>query len=62
MLVKELLDVLPSNQACKLVYIISDEIEEVRGKASYIVNEHPYLMNYDVITAYVSNNILNICC
>lgn len=61
MLVKELLDILPSNQACKLVYIVGDEIEEVKGKASYILNEYPYLMNYEIVTAYSNNSTLNIC-
>ena len=63
MLLKELLEILPLNQACKVVYILGEEIVEVKGKASNIANNHLYLMDYEVSTAYTSsrNNCLNIC-
>lgn len=63
MLLKELLSVLPLNQACKVVYILGEELVEVKEKASNIANNHPYLLDYEVAVAYASSkdNFINIC-
>ena len=63
MLLKELLQILPLNQACKIVYILGDEIIELKGKPCYISNNHPELLDLSITTPYTSsrNNCLNIC-
>ena len=62
MLLKELLQVLPTNQRCKLTFIKNNDICEVKGTASYILNGFDYLMDHEVMAVYVSkNNLLCIC-
>lgn len=63
MKLKELLQILPLNQLCKVIYIMGEEIVEVKGKPCYISNNHPYLMDYEITTAYTStrNSCINIC-
>ena len=63
MLLKELLSILPSNQSCKIVYIIGEDLEELKGKPCHISNNYPYLLDLEISTAYTSsrNNCLNIC-
>lgn len=63
MLVKDLLSILPHNQVCKLVYLLDEEIVEVKGKPCYISNNHPYLLDLKIATAYTNgrSNCINIC-
>lgn len=61
MLLKELLSVLPGNQKVKIVYLVSDTLQEVKGTSATITNNHEYLLNEAVSVAYSKANILSIC-
>lgn len=62
MLLKELLQVISNNQRCKLSFIKNNDILDVKGTASYLLNEYDYLLDHEVMCLYVSkNNLLCIC-
>lgn len=63
MLLKELLKILPNSQRCKVIFYENEELFEVKGRASYIINNYDYLLDHEVMTAYTKseNSFINIC-
>lgn len=63
MLLRELLKVFPITQKCKIIYYEDEEIYEVKGTPTYLLNNYEYLLEHEVITAYskTNNSFINIC-